>query len=195
MLVWEKPSSHWSTQICLKHKAKGHGPRLSLRDWFIRISLEIHMDQRLSNSRKILIQTGIGPLSVFFCWCLFLRTHRIGQFNESWGPALRKLSEVNSVFAVFLGKNVINSGRFKSGVRERGGIRICLLVHCFSAPPDRQLYYHTNATSHSLLKQNLIARNNRLPVQCRRVASSRHFTVIPVAMRMSLPPFAYLLLP
>ena len=39
------------------------------------------------------------------------------------------------------------SGRFKRGVTERGGIRICLPVHCLSTPPDRQPYSHINAAS------------------------------------------------
>ena len=35
----------------------------------------------------------------------------------------------------------------RNGVTERWGIRICLPVHCLSVRPDRQPYYHTNATS------------------------------------------------
>ena len=60
-------------------------------------------------------------------------------------------------------------GMAKRGVTERGGIRICLPVHCLSAPPDRQCYCHINAASLSLLKHDQIARDNRLPVQCRRL--------------------------
>ena len=40
----------------------------------------------------------------------------------------------------------------------------------------------------SLLKDDQIVRNNRVPVHCRQVASRRHHTVIPVATQMSLPP-------
>ena len=47
---------------------------------------------------------------------------------------------------------------------------ICLPVHCLSAPMDWQPYYHTNATSHSLLRDDQIARANRMPVRCRCVA-------------------------
>ena len=39
----------------------------------------------------------------------------------------------------------------------------------------------------SLLKDDLIVRDNRLPVHCRHLASRQHRTVIPVAMQMSLP--------
>ena len=40
----------------------------------------------------------------------------------------------------------------------------------------------------SLLKDDQIARNNRLPVQCQHLALRRHRTVLPVATQMSLPP-------
>ena len=39
----------------------------------------------------------------------------------------------------------------------------------------------------SLLKDDQIARHNRLPVQCRHLASQRHRAAIPVATQMSLP--------
>ena len=83
---------------------------------------------------------------------------------------------------------MLSSGTFKRGVTERGGIRLCLPVHCLSARSDRQPYFHTNATSSSLLKDNQIVRDNRLPVHCRHLAPRRHHTVIPVATQMSLPP-------
>ena len=63
---------------------------------------------------------------------------------------------------------------YRAGLRggnRKGDIRIWLPVHCLSAPPDRQLY--CTATSHSL-KHDQIARNNRLPVQSRRLQSLRH---------------------
>ena len=63
---------------------------------------------------------------------------------------------------------------------------MCLPVHCLSAPPDRQLYCHTNAISHSLLKHDQIACDNRLPVHCRRATWRRHGAVLPVATQMSL---------
>ena len=40
----------------------------------------------------------------------------------------------------------------------------------------------------SLLKDDQISRDNRLPVHCRHLASRRHRTAIPVATQMSLPP-------
>ena len=48
------------------------------------------------------------------------------------------------------------------GVNGKGGLRICLPAHCLSAPPDLQPYCHTNATSHSLLKHDQSAPDNRL---------------------------------
>ena len=63
--------------------------------------------------------------------------------------------------------------------RGGNGIRICLPLHCLSAPPDLQPYQHTIATFHSLLKRDQIACDNRLPVHFRRVASRRRSAVVP----------------
>ena len=52
---------------------------------------------------------------------------------------------------------------------RKEGIRNWKPVHGLSALPDWQLQCHTNATSHSLLKDDQMARDNRLPVQCRRL--------------------------
>ena len=73
------------------------------------------------------------------------------------------------------------------GGNGKGGIRICLPVHC-------SLHGRTgNALSHkcdipSWLKDDQIACDNRLPVHCQRLWSMRHHTVIPVATQMSLRP-------
>ena len=40
----------------------------------------------------------------------------------------------------------------------------------------------------SLLKEDQIARDNRLPVHCRHLTSRRHRAATPVATQMSLPP-------
>ena len=59
-------------------------------------------------------------------------------------------------------------------------IRIWLPVHCLSALPGPQPYCHTNATSHFLLKEDQIARDNCLPAQCRCLRSVPHCSIIPV---------------
>ena len=68
----------------------------------------------------------------------------------------------------------------------KGYTRICLPVHRLSARPDRQLY--VPQMQHPLLKEDQIVRNNRLPAHCRHLRLLRHYTVIPVATQMSLPP-------
>ena len=78
------------------------------------------------------------------------------------------------------------SPRWRFGHMSKGGIRICLPVHCLSARPDRHPYSHTNATSPPC-SEDQIVRDNRLPVHCRHLAPQRHRTVIPVATQMSLP--------
>ena len=84
----------------------------------------------------------------------------------------------------------LNQAHEKGGCRK-GGIRICLPVHCLSARSDRQPYCHTNATYPPCLKDDQIVRDNCLPVHCRHLASRRHRTVIPVATQMLLPPVCY----
>ena len=57
------------------------------------------------------------------------------------------------------------SGKFKrGGGTGKGSTRTCLPVHCLSSRLDRQ------STSHSLLQDDQIARDNRLPVECPCVA-------------------------
>ena len=75
-------------------------------------------------------------------------------------------------------------GQDYKGGNGKGGIHICLPVHCLSAAAVLQS--HT-CDIPSLLKDDQLARDNRLPLQCRRLRSSRHCIVIPVATQMSIP--------
>ena len=78
-------------------------------------------------------------------------------------------------------------GHISKGGIGKGGIRMCLPVHCLSARSDRQLLSR-KCDILSLLKDDQSVRDNRLPVHCRHLASRRHRTAIPVATQMSLPP-------
>ena len=60
-----------------------------------------------------------------------------------------------------------------------------MLSHICDIPP---LLKHDQIMRDNRLKHDQILRDNRLPVQCRRVASRRHGTVIAVTTHMSLPP-------
>ena len=79
----------------------------------------------------------------------------------------------------------------------RLGIRMCVPVQCFSALLALAtvlshtgdipfLLKHDQIMRDNRLKHDQIMRDNRLPVQCRRVASRRHGTVIAVTTHMSL---------
>ena len=83
-------------------------------------------------------------------------------------------------------------GRFQRGVTEKGVLACQYIVS--PALPDRQPCCHTTATSHPLLKDDHIAPESRLRVQCWCIASRQHGIVIPVATQMSLPLFVYPLL-
>ena len=80
------------------------------------------------------------------------------------------------------------SGRFKRGVMERGVVRMCLPVHCLSVPPDRQPVLSHKCDIPSLRKDDQSARDNRLPVHCRRFRSLRHCTVYILAATQTLLP-------
>ena len=61
-------------------------------------------------------------------------------------------------------------------------------MHCLSVLPGRQPHCHANATSHSLLlRDDHIALDNHVPVQCLCLWLARHCAVIPVATQMPLP--------
>ena len=82
----------------------------------------------------------------------------------------------------------LSSGRFQGGVAERGVLTFVCQCIVSLRPQGQQPYFHTNATScTSVLRDDQIARNNRLPVQRQRLLSARQRIVIPVATRMLLP--------
>ena len=71
----------------------------------------------------------------------------------------------------------LRSGRFKGGAAERGvfasGYQCIVSPHCWTS---NYTGWHTNATSHSMLKDDQIARDNALPVHYRLLRSVRHCT-------------------
>ena len=79
------------------------------------------------------------------------------------------------------------SGRFKGGGLRKGGCSHLLAstLSVRAAGPSTILSHKCNILS--LLNDDRIACNNRLPVHCRHLRSLRHRTVIPVATQMSLP--------
>ena len=75
----------------------------------------------------------------------------------------------------------------KGGQRKRG------YLHSLATTLSLRAVGPATVLSHkcdilSLLKDDQIVRDNRLPVHCRHLESRRHSTVIPVATQMSLPP-------
>ena len=79
-----------------------------------------------------------------------------------------------------------SSGTFKRGITERGVFALLASRLSLRAVGPATVLSHKCDTL-PLLKDNQIVRDNRLPVQCRHLASRQHRTVILVATQMSLP--------
>ena len=87
-------------------------------------------------------------------WLEPSKTITLTNFGQIWGSRrfsmLCKGMEGLQVFVIIWGLYSFRKtqvGHIKRGGNGKGGIRICLPVHCLSAWSDRQPYCHTNATS------------------------------------------------
>ena len=71
--------------------------------------------------------------------------------------------------------------------KNRAGSKGGLPVHCLFLVAGPATVLSHKCDIPSLFKDDQIARENRLPVHCRRLRSLQHHIVIPVAKQMSLP--------
>ena len=61
------------------------------------------------------------------------------HFSKPYSKAIRR--------KIHEGAGKVSDREIERGITERGGVRICLPVHCLSVRPDRQPCCHTNSTS------------------------------------------------